>query len=202
MSNLEEILSQLFKDVKLSAPLAAVLTRACQADSISYNQTREIARDSTDEVLLFSNEWRLLLPLRVEKSGAWEDRLLLCRPGESYTPPNVARHLIRNALKTGQWDPMTAIAGVFNEIGEPDWQSIPELVMELGNQAIDGQINGARIGEICVGAHLGNKVDLLIAELKAAGIMSPRLAPVAEVARAGSPMYELNPSLFVNYEEK
>jgi hypothetical protein len=177
--------------------LAAVLVCASKAGRISYNEVAEIAGGNPEEVLLSADRWRLLLPMRVEKSGAWEDRLLLCKPGESYELPNVVRYLVQNASKTGYWAPMTAIAEVFEEIGEPDWQQMPELVAELGKQARDGQVSAVQIRGICLGAGLGNEVDVLIAELKATGVMSPKLGSLAEVSRAGSPLYELNPSLFI-----
>ena len=132
MSNLEKALSGLLEDAELAIALAAVLAYACKIGIISYNEVTEIAGDNPEEVLLLGNKWRLLLPTRVEKSGAWEDRLLLCKPGESYELPNVVRYLVQNASKTGHWSPMRAIAEVFKEIGEPAWQQMPELVAELG----------------------------------------------------------------------
>ena len=116
--------------------------------------------------------------------------------------PNVVRYLVQNASKTGHWAPLMAIAEVFKEIDEPAWQQIPELIAELGEQARHYQISAVEIRQICAGVGLGDKVDLLIAELKATGVMSPKLGLLAEVSRAGSPLYELNPSLFMKKEEK
>ena len=79
---------------------------------------------------------------------------------------------------------------------------MPELVAELGRNARNDQISAIQIGQICAVAGLGQKVDVLIAELKAAGVMSPKLGSLAEVAQTGSPLYELNPSLFMNQAEK
>jgi hypothetical protein len=202
MTNIEKALSTLLEDAEITVPLAAVLAYASKTGRISYNKVAEIAGDSPEEILLLSNKWRLLLPTRVEKSGAWEDRLLLCKPGESYELPNVVRYLVQNASKTGHWVPMMAITEVFKEMGEPDWQQMPELVAELGEQARHYQISATEIRQICARVSLGEKVDVLIAELKAAGVMSPKLGSLAEVARAGSPLYELNPSLFIKKGEK
>ncbi len=202
VSNLEKALSELLEDAELAVALAAVLAYAAKTGTISYNEATEIAGDSPEEVLLLGNKWRLLLPTRVEKSGAWEDRMLLCKPGESYELPSVVRYLVQNASKTGHWVLMTAIAEVFKEIGEPAWQQMPELVAELGNQPRHYQISATEIRQICASVGLGEKVDVLIAELKAAGVMSPKLGSLAEVARAGSPLYELNPSLFIKKGEK
>ena len=202
MSNLGEALSGLLEDTELAIALAVVLAYACKIGIISYNEVTEIAGDNPEEVLLLGNKWRLLLPTRVEKSGAWEDRLLLCKPGESYELPNVVRYLVQNASKTGRWAPMRAIAEVFKEMDEPDWQKMPELLAELGESARNYQISATQIGQMCSRVSLGKKVDVLIAELKAAGVMSPKLGSLAEVARAGSPLYELNPSLFIKKGEK
>jgi len=189
VSNLEKALSGLLEDAELAIALAAVLAYACKIGIISYNEVTEIAGDNPEEVLLLGNKWRLLLPTRVEKSGAWEDRLLLCKPGESYELP---RH----------WSPMRAIAEVFKEIEEPAWQQMPELVTELRMKSRNYQISATEIRQICARVGLGEKVDVLIAELKAAGVMSPKLGSLAEVSRAGSPLYEINPSLFVKKGEK
>jgi hypothetical protein len=202
VSNLEKALSGLLDDAELVTALAAILAHASETGRISYTEVAEIAGDSPEEVLLLGNKWRLLLPTRIEKSGAWEDRLLLCKPGESYELPNVLGYLVQNASKTGHWAPMRAIAEVFKQMDEPDWQKMPELVAELEKSARNGQISAAQIRQICARAGLREKVDVLIAELKAAGVMSPKLGLLAEVARAGSPLYELNPSLFMKKEDK
>jgi len=202
MDKLEKALSALLEDAEVAVPLAAVLAYASKTGRISYNGVTEITGDNPEEVLLLGNKWRLLLPMRVEKSGAWEDRLLLCKPGESYELPNVVRYLVQNASKTGHWAPIRAIAEVFKEMDEPDWQKMPELLAELGESARNYQISATQIGQMCSRVSLGKKVDVLIAELKAAGVMSPKLSSLAEVSRAGSPLYELNPSLFTKRARK
>ncbi|RLC59871.1 MAG: hypothetical protein DRI01_10885, partial [Chloroflexi bacterium] len=81
-------------------------------------------------------------------------------------------------------------------------QKMPELLAELGESARNYQISATQIGQMCSRVSLGKKVDVLIAELKAAGVMSPKLGSLAEVSRAGSPLYELNPSLFTKRARK
>jgi len=197
MSNLEKALGRLLKNDELAAFLAAVLAYASKTGRISYSEVTEIVGENPEEVLLLGNRWRLLLPVKVEKSSAWEDRLLLCKLGESYVLPNIVQNLVQNASKTGCWAPMKAIAEVFKEIGEPAWQQMPELAAELGKRARDGQVSAVQIKEIFIRAGLGDKIDVIIAELKGTGVMSPKLSSLAEVSRATSPMYELNPSLFL-----
>jgi len=197
MSNLEKALGELLKNAELVAVLAAVLAYASKTGRISYSKVMEIAGENPEEVLLLGNRWRLLLPVKVEKSSAWEDRLLLCKLGESYVLPNIVRDLVQNASRTGCWAPMKAIAEVFKEIGEPAWQQMPELAAELGKQSKDCRITAVQINAICSELGLGGRVDALIAELKASGVMSPKLGSLAEVSQVGTPIYELNPSLFL-----
>jgi hypothetical protein len=202
MDKLEKALARLLEPDVLASPLAGILTYAYQKGKVSYTEAKKIAADDVEDVLLLGNKWRLLIPTRIVKSGAWEDRLLLCEPGESYKLPNIVRYLVQNASNTGCWDSKYAIAEVFKEIEELAWQQMPELVAELGEQARDFQISAVQIRQICTEAGLGDKVDVLIAELKSTGVMSPKLGSLAEVSRAGAPLYELNPSLFVRKGEK
>jgi len=198
VNNLDKALSSFLEDIELAVPLAAVLAHASRAGGISYDEAKEIVNDKVEEVLLVANEWRLLIPTRVEKSSSWEDRQLLCKPGESYELPGVVQYLLQNAMKTGCWDPASAVSEVFKEIDEPALGQIPELVRDLGKQAKHHRISAAQVRQICIRLSLGDWVDVLIAELKVTGIMSPKLSPLAEVSRVGSPLYELNPSLFLS----
>jgi hypothetical protein len=162
----------------------------------------EIVNDKAEDVLLLGYEWRLLLPIRTIKSAAWEDRLLFCKLGESYEVPNIARYLVEEATKTGRWDPERAIAMIFKNMDEPAWERIPKLVERLEQQTENFRVTADQVKKICRDLDLGDRVDALIAELKAAGVMSPKLGSLAEVSRAGSPSYELNPSLFIKRGEK
>jgi len=195
MNKLEKALSKLLKHGELTSRLASVLAHASKRGSISYREVEKIANGDAEDVLLLASEWRLLLPVRTVKSAAWEDRLLLCKPGESYEVPNIARYLVGEATKTGRWDPERAITKIFKEMGEPNWEQIPKLVERLEEQARDYRVTASQIKKICSESGLGDRVDTLIAELKASGVMSPKLGSIAETARAGSPLYELNPSL-------
>jgi hypothetical protein len=195
MSNLGKALGELLKGADLSAALAAVLARASKRGSISYHEVDKIVPDSAEDVLLLGNEWRLLLPIRTVKSAAWEDRLLLCKPGESYEVPNIGIYLVEEATKTGRWDPEHAITKFFKETGEPAWERIPKLVERLEEQARDYRVTASQIKKICSELDLVDRIDALIAGLKASGVMSPKLSSIAEVSREGTPIYEINPSL-------
>jgi len=202
MNRLEQALSRLLNRSELTGRLTRVLTYASKKGRLSYYEVERMVKDNTEDVLLLGNEWRLLLPVRTLKSATWEDRLLVAKPEELYEVPNIVRYLVEDAGKTGRWEAGRALAELFRDMGEPDWERMPKLVEELGEQSKDCRITAVQIKEICSKLALGNRVDALIAELKASGVMSPKLGSLVEVSRAGTPIYELNPSLFINKGEK
>jgi len=187
----------LLKHSELTSYLAPVLAQASRKGNISYTEVEKIAGDDAEDVLLLGDKWRLLLPVRTRKTAAWEDRLLLCKPGESYEVPNIVRCLLEDASTTGSWDPEHAITKLFEEMGEPAWERMSKLIGRLEEQGEHFRIAAVQIKKTCRELGLGNRVDTLIAELKASGVMSPKLGSLAEVVREGSPLYELNPSLFM-----
>jgi len=197
MNKLEKALGSFLNHVQLTGLLAQALALVSRKDRISYHDLKKIANDNLEDVLLLSSEWRLLLPVKTLKSGAWEDRLLLAEMGDLYEAPNIVRYLVEDASETGDWNSEYAITRLFREMGEPSWERMPRLVERLWEQAKSYRISAVQIKEICSELGMGDRVDMLIAELKAGGVMSPKLSSLAEVARARSPIYELNPSLFV-----
>jgi len=202
MNRLDRALSGLLSQGELTNPLAQVLVLASERGRVAYHEIGEIISGDAEDVLLLGNEWGLIFPVRTLKSAAWEDRLLVAKPEELYELPNIVRYLVEEAKITGRWNPEYAITKLFREMGEPDWEQIPELVKELGQQAKNYKITAVQIKEICSKLGLGGRVDALIAELKGSGVMSPKLGSLAEVSRVGSPLYELNPSLFIKKGER
>jgi hypothetical protein len=188
-------LSTILGHAKINNKQSQVLAYAAVKGTVSYQEIKEIIKDDPEDFLLLADKWRLLLPVRTAKSSGWEDRLLIIKNVEVYEIPNVIRYLTREAVKTGIWDPEKAIVKLFKELGDPDFAQIPELVRSIGEEVANHKITGNRIKSICVKLGLGDRVDGIIAELKAAGIISPRLRSVPEVHREGSPIYELNPSV-------
>ena len=182
--------------------LARVLQELLRTGEVSYEKVEEIIHEAAEDTIILGYGWRLILPTRSAKSGDWEDRILLPYPGETYQMPNVTKHLVENAGKTGQWDPEKAILGVFRNIGEPDLDKMTVLVERIASEAKGRRISGIQIKSICVELDLEARVDPLLSELKACGIMSPKLSSLTDASRAGSPIYELNPSLFVGESEQ
>jgi hypothetical protein len=193
--DLEKAMSGVFGPGKITRKLSQILAYAAVKGTVSYQEIKEIIKDDPEDVLLLADKWRLLLPVRTAKSSGWEDRLLLLKDGEIYEIPNIIRYLLKDGLHAGRWDPEKAIIELFQELGDPDCKQIPGLVRSIAEEAVNHKITGNQIKRICLQLGVGNRVDGLIAELKAAGIISPRLSSVPEVIREGSPIYELNPSV-------
>jgi len=182
---------------EITKKLSQVLTYAAVEGRISYQKIKEIIKDDPEDILLLADKWRLLLPVRTTKSSGWEDRVLVLKDGEKYEIPNLIRYLVKNAIATGKWDTEKTIIELFKEFGDPDWEKITGLVRSIAEKATGYKITGNQIKEICLKSGLNNRVDGLIAELKAAGIISPKLGSIPEVFGAQSPIYELNPSTII-----
>ena len=176
--------------------LASVLVVLSEKGTVSYDDVEEISGESTEDVLLIGWKWRLLIPMRTSRSGEWDDRLLIAETGELYQIPNVVKYLIDNARFTGEWNSNIAITRLFKDMEEPAYRLIPELVRKMFEKAAEYKVNAVQIRAACREVGLEDRVDTMIAILKGSGIMSPNLAPLAQVIRTGSPLYELNPCLF------
>jgi len=194
---LEKALNGILGTGEITKKLSQVLTYAAVEGRISYQKIKEIIKDDPEDILLLADKWRLLLPVRTTKSSGWEDRVLVLKDGEKYEIPNLIRYLVKNAIATGKWDTEKTIIELFKEFGDPDWEKITGLVRSIAEKATGYKITGNQIKEICLKSGLNNRVDGLIAELKAAGIISPKLGSIPEVFGAQSPIYELNPSTII-----
>jgi hypothetical protein len=193
--HLEEALSAVLGRARVTSNLCQVLAYAVGKGIVSYEEIKEIVNDDPEEVVFLAFEWRLLLPISTTKSSSWEDRLLLLKYGEIYEIPNIIQYLLEDSLDTRKWQPEKGILRFFEELKDPDYKQIPVLVSGVTQEAVNNRITADKIKMICLRLGLGNRVDSLIAGLKAAGIISPRLRSVPEVNREGSPIYELNPSV-------
>jgi hypothetical protein len=193
---LKKALNSFLKDNDAKV-LAIILNKAEESGSISYEDIETLVDGDIEDFLLLAFQWRLLLPVRASKAGDWEDRMMITQLGERYQMPNVVRWLVKNALASGEWDPEIAIIEVFKNIGEPDIEKMPILFERMVSGIKGHRINGNRIKSICRDLGLESRVDPLVSELKACGIISHKLSSLTEVSRAGAPLYEVNPSLLV-----
>lgn len=196
MDKLEKALSN-FLETEDARNMALLLSAAMKSGILSYDEAKTALSEEPEDILILGYGWRLIVPVRATKSGDWEDRMLIPQSGEKYQMPNVVRHLVENASKTGSWEQEKAIFDVFRSIGEPDLDKMPILVERIASERKGHRVYGVRIKKICRELGLVERVDALVSELKACGILSHKLSSTTDVARAGSPIYEFNPSLLV-----
>ena len=193
IQRLQTALIAFFGTDELTAETALIINTACEKGRISFAKVEEISEGNAEEVLLFCWEWRLLLPVRSSKCGEWDDRLLMLDPGEVYELPNVVKHLVTSARRTSQWDPDLALTELFSDTDETLRSRIPDLLKKMNSLAHFNIINAFQIRQACVKAKVNQSVDTLIALLKAGGVISPKLRALSDVAKAGCPVYEINP---------
>ena len=177
--------------------ISRLLDRVVKSGKITFEDAERTVKSDIEDILLLALKWRLLLPVRASKAGDWEDRMVIPRQGEIYHSPNVVRHLVKNAQVNGTWDPEKAIFEVFKSKGETDTDKMPVLVERMASVLKGHRINGNQIKAICKELGLETKIDPLVSELKACGILSHKLSSLTEVSKAGAPLYEINPSLLV-----
>jgi len=193
VQGLRTALGDLLGSDELTAETALTINNACEKGRISFSEVEEICGSNAEDVLLLCWEWRLLVPVRSSKCGEWDDRLLLLDPGEIYELPNVVKHLVKSACRTCQWDPDLALAELFSDIDKTLRSQIPDLLKKMSGLSRFNIINAFQIRQACARANVNQSVDTLIALLKAGGVISPKLRALSDVAKAGSPVYEINP---------
>jgi hypothetical protein len=197
MNKIKQAILSVIKDTTDLDIIRNVLVYAAEMDIIHYETIQEVAGTSTGEILLEMWEWKLLMPIRSSKCGEWDSRVMVMQPGEVFEMPNISRALASNAIESGKWDTPWAIKHLFQKMGEPDWEKIPALVRELRDSCVHNVISGTRIGAACGHHKLKEKTGALIAVLKGAGIISPKLMAIdRNRMQSTSPLYEFNPCVY------
>lgn len=196
MENLEKALKSFMTgDIPVS-DLARVLSLFSHCERVNCQELASVTYGSVDEVLLALWEWKLVIPVRSFKCSEWDSRILLAEPGESYEMPNISKTLVKMGMETGRWSSTPAILDLFQRMGEPEWEKLPALILSIRKNTMHNKIDGARIGALCIKNGLKDKTGTMIAVLKGAGIISPKLAAISQVAESRSPLYEFNPSVY------
>jgi hypothetical protein len=199
LNRLGRILKRKFSGEEVGS-LALLLSLASEKGRVSYEEI-EGEREKKENLLLLVYNVRLLLPVRtsqVSKTLAWEDRLLITKPGEMYEMPNVIRYLIRHAEETGEWRPDYAVKRYLENIEEPETEKILKLFQKVKERVADSKVLSKTnkvtpelLKESSEKLGLELDMDKTIAELKGGGIISPCLR---NFSRYGI-QYEINPSL-------
>ena len=148
-----------------------------------------------EDMLILRNKWRLLVPLRTSRTVDWENGVFLAKPEEIYKMPKIVVYLVKAAIKTGGWETECAINEFFMATGAPEYSRMVEMVSKMIQVAKDYRITSIQIRKVAEEFGLGERVDPLIAELKSAGLLSPRWSLFTEALKKRAPFYEINPSI-------
>ena len=196
VKNLEKALKSFMAGDILVSDLAHILCHVYRCDRIDYQELASADYVSVDEALLSLWEWKLVIPVRSSRCSEWDSRILLAEPGEFYEMPNISKTLVKRGMETGTWDSVWAILDLFQCMGEPEWEKMPDLIFSIKKNTMHNTINGTRIGVLCIQNGLKDKTGAMIAILKGAGIISPKLAAISRMAKSKSPLYEFNPCVY------
>ena len=193
---LENALKSFMTEDVLISEFARILSHFSQCERVDYEKLASATCEMLEEALLALWEWKLVIPVRSSQCSEWDFRILTARPGESYEMPNISKTLVKKGMETGRWDSTSAILDLFQRMGEPEWEKMPNLILSLKKNSVYNTITGARIGALCIQNGLTDKTGAMIAVLKGSGIISPKLSAINQVAKSRSPLYEFNPSVY------
>lgn len=162
------------------------------------------------EAVLAMEEWRLMLPFRAKlhRSTAWEDRINIPNRKEIYEVPICVAYAFDHLTSDGVWDWRSSIGKYMEIISQQHKDVVLSVIDEVVNKLYFKRFTNARtINEACENHDYQENVDLLIAELKGGGIISPCLGYSLFSRRSfakhlqdlyeGRPLYEVNKALFV-----
>ncbi len=196
LANLASALVKLFGRNVPSEPFARILASALENGAISYEEVSRLAGPAAEDLIFDAWDAKLLIPRRSAACGEWDYRLLVMGPNEIYDMPNIGCYLVDMAMTHGQWAVDDAVAALYHDMGEPEWERMPIFVRQLFRQADQLVVTAAGINAACRIAGLYHRTGTMILELKGGGIISPKLAVKSLVAKKRMPIYELNPGLF------
>jgi hypothetical protein len=196
MKNLEKALKSFITgDISVS-DLARILFCFSHCERVDYRELGSVTHGRVDEALLALWEWKLVIPVRSSCCSEWDSRIFLAEPEEIFEMPNISKTLVERGMETGRWDTGSGILDLFQRMGEREWEKMPHLILSIRNHTVHYTINGVMIGALCTQNGLKHKTGAMIAVLKGAGIISPKLAAIGPVSKSRSPLYEFNPSVY------
>ncbi len=189
-----ENLRKALEGIEYAEQIARILYETLSlGGGISYEKIRELIGGDIDDVILIANEKRLIVPEGRDLS--WKSGAVLLR-NERYDLPNVIKHAVEIACRTGSWKPDLAISEYFKSIKESMWEKMPGLFAEIKRTATHGRISGREVKLIASRFGLTDREGVLIAELKAAGLISPCVSSSLSLeVKEKDVIYEVHPCL-------
>jgi len=177
--------------------LALALSCLQEAQAATQTELAEVLDQDTADVLLTAYSWRLLIPAPDSGSSmAWDEANPDMRPSCVWKQPPVIRHLVQTGRSTGRWQPERMLPLVSSSL--PQSLTTITAFIDYVRQYARGDVLSANLlGAALHEAGIQADLETLIIEFKAAGVISPKLSSLPETARHRSPLYEMNPSVFI-----
>jgi len=178
-------------------------------------EKEEKAESLAIEATLTMEYWRLMLPVRTKHQGniQWSNRLNRPERGEKYEVPPCIVLAFKHLMSEGTWNWKSAIKDYLDEIKEPNQQVTIDVIKDLVKNAyLKRFISKTLIENMCKQHNYPKNTDVLIAELKGGGIISPCVEyslfsrkifekSIKDFPKTG-PLYESNRALFIFELEK
>ena len=173
-------------------------------------EKEEKAESLAVEASLAMEYWKLMLPARTKHQGSiqWSNRLNRPKPGEKYEVPPCIAFAFKRLMSEGIWNWKLAVKDYLDEIKEPNQQVTIDVVEDLVKNAyLKRFVSKALLENMCKQHNYPKDADVLIAELKAGGVISPCVEYslfsrkifekfIKDFSKTG-PLYELNRALFI-----
>ncbi|MDZ7759253.1 MAG: hypothetical protein U5L00_03230 [Desulfovermiculus sp.] len=181
-----------------------VLALSCfgEAQALPQDEITQVLEDDTADVLLVAFSWRLLLPAPSPRSSmAWEELAPDMRTSTVWKQPAVIGRLVRAACTTGSWLPRQVLPQCSSIL--PNEPERIESFLDYARQYAPGcEISANLLRAALREAGIHADLERLIIDFKAAGVLSPKLSSLSDTARHASPLYEINPAVFIHSQSR
>jgi hypothetical protein len=178
--------------------LALALSCFQNAQAAMQKELAEILDQDTDDILLTAFSWRLLIPApRVRSSMAWEDAEPALNPFSVWKQPAIIRNLVQAGRSSGRWQPEYILPLASTSL--PRDAEAMAVFMDCVQQYAKGYVLSANLLRAALHeAGISADLERVIIDLKAAGAISPKLSSLLDTACHRSPLYEVNPAVFIH----
>lgn len=168
-----------------------------KAQAAMQGELAEVLDQDTADVLLTAYSWRLLIPAPDSGSSmAWEEAKPDMRPSCVWKQPPIIRHLVQAGRSTGRWQPERILPLVLSSL-PPSPETMTAFIDYVRQYAQGCVLSANLLGAALHEAGIPAGLERLIIGFKAAGVISPKLSSLSEAVRHRSPLYEINPSVFI-----
>ena len=178
--------------------LALCLSCFENTSAATQQELAEVLGQDTFDVLLTAFSWRLLIPApQSQASMAWEEASPGMRPSSVWKLPPVISALVQAGRSTGRWQPEHVLPRTSSNL--PQYPPTMRNLIDYVRQYAQGHVLSANLLQAAL-YEAGIRTDLekVIIDFKAAGVVSPKLSSLLDTARHRSPLYEINPAVFIS----